>query len=646
LTKQSTARHRKIWPEWLAIGLVLLGGLAVRVYHLGFPELAGDEGFSYVFIQRSYAEIVTATLAMGEPHPVGSYFIFKAWSNLAGSSEFALRFPSAWFGVMAIGLTYRLGRELRFSAAARIGAAMLIAVGPFSAFYSREMRMYGMLLALTLASTLLAWISFQRFSWRIVVAYIAISWLALNTHYYAGFVLVAQNLFVLSSTLLRRSKNRLRALIGWIVAQIGVLISSSPWLIPALSVATTYSGAVDYSPDLVSALFVYLGSFLLGQHFPLRDAVPALIWLCFALIVVGLAKLWLSGADQRIAGWLLALYLFVPLLLAWANGLNRPVFSQRYAIAALGPLYLILAEAAWGTLLFPQPISRALRAVSSSAGACIIAAALAGLQGYLRSDKVDGHPQIWEKFIHVINRYTEAVPASSVRIALNYPDPVFTYYHHRLWPQGPDFTTLPPRAQDIEGARAIAREWRAQGAERVLLQIVDSFWDGRGVAATALASEFAYMGETYTGQWIVKIYSRPGPGDLQPLNVQFVNGPLLRAAYVRADPSVKLVEVYFSWDDGVTPLRGSEKFFIHVSEQANPFALIGQRDEPLVLASSQAIQVDGLNVHGYGVPLNKAVPAGRYDVRIGLYDPAQTGMPRLLTSDGRDAVVIASFTVE
>ncbi len=646
MTKQSAARHRKVWLEWLAIGLVLLGGLAIRIYHLGFPELAGDEGFSYVFIQRSYAEIVAATLTMGEPHPVGSYFIFKAWSDLAGSSEFALRFPSAWFGVLAIGLTYRLGRELGLSAAARIGAAMLIAVGPFSAFYSREMRMYGMLLALTLASTLLAWMFFRRFSWRIIIAYIVISWLALNTHYYAGFVLIAQNLFVFSSALLLRAKHRLRALIGWVVAQIGVLIGSSPWLIPALSIATAYGGAVDYSPDLASALCVYLGSFLVGQHFPVGDAVPALIWLCFALIVFGLAKLWLGGADQRIAGGLLALYLFVPLLLAWANGLNRPVFSQRYAIAALGPLYLILAEAAWGTLLLPRPISRALRAVSSSAGALIIAATLAGLQGYLRSDKVDGHPQIWERFIHVINRYAEALPASSVRVALNYPDPVFTYYHHRLWSQGPDFTTLPPRAQDIEGARAVAREWRTQGAERVLLQIVDSFWDGRGVAATALASEFAYMGETYTGQWIVKIYSRPGPGDLQPLNVQFVNGPVLRAAYARADPSAKLIEVYFSWDDGSTPLRGSEKFFIHVSEQANLFALIGQRDEPLALDSSQAIQVDGLNVYGYGVPLSEAAPAGRYDVRIGLYDPAQPGMPRLLTTDGRDAIVIGSFAIE
>jgi len=626
------------------MGLLLLSGLAVRVYHLGFPELAGDEGFSYVFIQRTYAEIIADTLSLGEPHPVGSYFIFKAWSSLVGSSEFVLRFPSAWFGILTIALVYRLGRELDLSAGARIGAASLIALGPFSAFYSREMRMYGMLLALTVASTLLMWRLSRRFGWRTFIAYVVVSWLALNTHYYAGFVLIAQNLFFLGNALLRRVEHMSRTLAGWILAQAGVLLGSSPWLIAALSIATGYHGATDRSPDLLSALFVYLGSFLAGQHFPVTEATPALVWLCLVLLVVGLVKLWLGGTDKRSVGALLAIYLFVPLLLAWANGLNRPIFSQRYAIAALGPLYLIVAEAAWGRFRLHGLPGALLGWGRAGAGLLILAATIAGLQGYLRSDKVDGHPHIWRKFIDVINRYAESLPASDVRVALNFPDPVFTYYHRRYLPNGPSFTALPPRAQDIEGAKAIAREWRAQGAERVLLQIVDSFWDGRGVAADALASEFAYLGETYTGQWIVKIYGRPGSDDMQPLNVQFVNGPRLSAAFARPDVKNRLLEVYFSWDaDGS---RGREKFFIHVSKADDPFALIGQRDEPLASNLPPAIQVDGLTVYGYGVPLQESLPAGQYHVRVGLYDPEQPGMPRLLTSDGRDAIVVASFTVE
>jgi hypothetical protein len=142
----------------------------------------------------------------------------------------------------------------------------------------------------------------------------------LNVHYYAGFVLLAQNLLVFGRALFRRAERLLRM---WLVAQCSLLIASLPWLITALGITTGYSDVVDYSPNLVSALFVYLGSFLVGQHFPVVETIPALVWLCLALLAIGLVTLGLSGRDKRTAGVLLAIYLFVLLLLVWANGLNR-----------------------------------------------------------------------------------------------------------------------------------------------------------------------------------------------------------------------------------------------------------------------------------------------------------------------------------
>jgi hypothetical protein len=592
---------------------------------------------------------------MGDPHPLGSYFTFKAWSNIAGTSEFALRFPSAWFGVLAVGLVYRLGRELRLTTAARTAAAVLMALSPFGLLHSREMRMYGMLLALTMASTLLTWMLFQRFSWRIAAAYVFVSWLALNTHYYTGFVLVAQNIFIFGSMFLLRTNRQPRLLFGWILSQVGILIGSSPWLIALLNLTNTPGGIIfNRSPDLISALSIFLGSFIGGQYFPAKEYLSNLIWLCSALIIVGLAKLWRGDLTQRFAGLLLFVCLAVPLLLAWAIGLSWAAFAPRYAITALGPLHLILANAAWGWLEHCRPARTLMRRAFALwhsalviAGLIVLAATLVGLQGYLRSDRADGDLHTWRKFIDVINRYSSTLPASSVRVALNFPDPAFVYYHHRYLPPEIGFTTLPPmRPRDAEGALAVVREWRDQGAERVLLQLVDSFWDGQGIAADALAREFVYLGENYTGRWNVKIYGRPGPGDLQWLNVQFVNGPLLVAAYARVDLPARLVEVYFSWDNSKAKLRSNEKFFIHVSKQEDPFALIGQRDEPLASNLPQAIQVDGQAVYGYGVRLKDALPPGNYYVRVGLYYPDEPGMPRLPTSDGRDFIVLASFAVK
>jgi hypothetical protein len=636
----------RLQREQFIMLLLLLLSLAIRVYHLGFSELIGDEGFSYLLTRDSYAQIAARVVAMGEPHPLGSYFIFKAWSDIAGISEFALRFPSAWFGVVAVGLIYRLGHELGLGGAVSIAAALFMSLSPFGVLFSREMRMYSMLLALTIASTLLAWILLRRCTWRVAAIYVLVSWLALNVHYYAGFVLLAQNLFVFVSALFQPARRMSRMLVRWVVAQLGVIIASLPWLIAALSIATGYTGNLGRSPDLLTAFSTYVNSFVGGQYFPWSEAAPWIVWLSSILIVVGLSKLWMGGADSRLASSLLVIYLFVPLLLAWANGLNRQVFSPRYAIAALGPLYLIVAEAAWGHMSLRGPIAALIGAGRAGAGLLLVAAALAGLQGYLQSDRASGDLHTWRKFIHTITHYVGVLPPSSVRVALNFPDPVFVYYHHRYLPQEVGFTTLPPlRPRDIEGARMAVQEWREQGVARVLLQVVDSFWDGQGIATDALASEFAYLGEIYTGRWDVKIYGRPGPGDLQPLNVRFVNGTILRAAYARVDLPARLAEVYFSWDNSKATLRGSEKFFVHVSKVDDPFALIGQRDEPLASNLPPAIQVGELTIHGYGIRLSEALPHGRYYVRVGLYYPDTPDMPRLLTTDGRDFLVLASFSV-
>lgn len=49
--------------------LILAFGL--RVFGLGSQELRGDEAFGYFFSLRPFADMIDATLALQEPHPVG-----------------------------------------------------------------------------------------------------------------------------------------------------------------------------------------------------------------------------------------------------------------------------------------------------------------------------------------------------------------------------------------------------------------------------------------------------------------------------------------------------------------------------------------------------------------------------------------------
>ncbi|MCS7056164.1 MAG: glycosyltransferase family 39 protein [Thermoflexales bacterium] len=645
----------------IGLALIVLLGFAVRVYRLDFAELAGDEGFSYVFIQRTYDQIIGDTLAMREPHPVGSYFLQKAWSSLAGVSEPALRFPSVWFGVLAIALAWRFARELGFSSRVAFASAALMALGPFAVFYSREMRMYSMLLALTLASTLLMWMLLQRRSWRIAWAYVAVSWLALQMHYYAGFVFIAQNLFVFSSAVFRadeflgavapsRPAGALRSpapLALWIAAQVALSALSLPWLIIARDVLVNYRGAVGINLSPTEAITAWFSAFLFGPNVTIvRPALAAFGAVC---AIAGLIKLSLGAPHMRRQAWLLTLYLCVPLVIAWAASLNRPIFLERYSIATLAPFQLLLAVAAVHPAEFrlASPAGRMVlsRLAPAVLGIALTGITLAGLRSYQRSEVVDGHPRVWHGFIRVINRYASALPADRVRIALNFPDPVFTYYHNRYLHHGPAFITLPYRAGDAEGARHAVEELKAEGVERVILQIVDSFWDGKGIASSALAREFVQVEETYSGRWIVKIYGRLNPNLLRSFNVAFADGPLLEKAYARVDARGRLIEVYLRWNIAQARLNGQEKLFIHISRSDNPAVLIGQRDEPLAPSAPHLKLADGQGAHVYGVRLIEDVPPGRYDIRIGIYDPTQDGMPRRRTTDGSDAVVIASFDV-
>ena len=135
--------------------LVLLLAFALRVFRLGYQELRGDEALGRLFTLEPFGKIIASTISLREPHPVASYFVEKTWLGLAGHSEFALRFASLWFGVLAVALLYRLGRRLGLGWTASMLAAALLALSPYAIWHSQDARMYSMSLALTTASTLL-----------------------------------------------------------------------------------------------------------------------------------------------------------------------------------------------------------------------------------------------------------------------------------------------------------------------------------------------------------------------------------------------------------------------------------------------------------------------------------------------------------
>ncbi|MBI1878125.1 MAG: glycosyltransferase family 39 protein [Chloroflexi bacterium] len=193
----------------LGLLIVILIALALRLALLGEQSLWYDEGVTWLLSQKPPGELLQWTAA--DIQPPLYYLLVWETDALFGHSEWALRFPSVIFGVLAVPLIYILARRLfpvmlpGSLASAPLLAAAFLAISPLMVYYAQEARMYTLLVfEATLASYLLLktlqappGLSSFVFRYPAAVAYILTGVAALYTHYFAAFLLVAHGLYCL-----------------------------------------------------------------------------------------------------------------------------------------------------------------------------------------------------------------------------------------------------------------------------------------------------------------------------------------------------------------------------------------------------------------------------------------------------------------
>ena len=648
---------------------ILLSAFAVRTYQLDFNDIEGDEAFSYAFSIDSLEGIVRTTLTIAEPHPVASYFINHFWLLLAGGSEFAFRYESVLFGVASVALIYRLGRRLglsyrKNSRVIPVIASVLVAFSPFLIGESRNGRMYSLSLMLTLFSTWLAvellmcapapLRSNQRGlratlaaalspqAVKFLIAYVLVSYLALNTHYFTGTILLAQNVFMLAVTLRTPLKDHWRRLTRWVIAQMVILIAFAPWYLLVRDMLHNYPGASYFSPTAEFMVRLMAGVFAVGQNAsPVQDMFALLAGLA---LVVGVVRLSVAGPRQRWSAVLLVSLLCVPFILSYLDSRGRSTFAERQVIATSAPFYLLVAAAIapiWET--GRNRIRLALQVVPPVVLAVGICAGLAiGLRGSYLANR--NTPSSWKPFVWIVKTFSANVTPEQFRVAQNVPEPAMTFYYSGY----PAAFNIPARAIDLPGAIADAKALADAGVERVILrEDADHWWNGgkgKDIAHTALSTQYTRVNQIFTGRWWIYMYSRANPADLKPIGISYSNGLKLQAALARPMTEMrttvkgKVLEVYLQWNTDNAKLSGAEKIFIHVLDQNN------QVPSQLDLALTDA------DIHTpiktYGIPISDDMKPGTYVIRVGLYDPSKPGAPRLRTSDNSDGIQIGTLSIE
>ncbi len=279
-----TPRYR-----WLLILIILLA-FGLRVFHLDTQSIWYDEGLSIYLAQQPPAQAIA--LSATTDHPPLHTLLLGGWMSLAGTSDFAVRYLSAFFGVLMVALTFALGRKVD----ERVGliAAGLMALSPFAVYYSQETRGYTLLTSLVLIATL-AFIRLvrgdhRRRTWAIYVASLSA---ALYTHYFAAFAWAAINMaYGLDLTGFRKP---VRSVVKWLGAQFIILALFAPWLPNALaqagSNATYFPGRVTWETVVGDAW----RAFTVGEW---GDA-SVVGWVWLALIILGLVGVIIHRRDAE-----------------------------------------------------------------------------------------------------------------------------------------------------------------------------------------------------------------------------------------------------------------------------------------------------------------------------------------------------------
>ncbi len=203
----------------IAVVFICLTYVALRFWHLTDSCLWFDEIFSVHAAEHSFRDLFWF-VAQDLIHPPLFYFLLKIWILIGGESLFWLRFFPVLFSIAAVVPFLLLCRQLKLSYPIVTVALALLAVNGSLIKYAQEVRMYSLLLCLSLFSL---WL-FLRYAnmGKGFPTLIVVNILLVHAHYFGWFVIASELLAVIILY-----KHRLKMIALMFSA---VFISFTPWI--------------------------------------------------------------------------------------------------------------------------------------------------------------------------------------------------------------------------------------------------------------------------------------------------------------------------------------------------------------------------------------------------------------------------------
>lgn len=346
-------KHRR---TGLALLAILSLASALRFYGLEIQSLWVDELASAYITQTENLGAMIERVSE-DVHPPGYYTVLHFSRVLLGTSEWALRFPSAVAGVLSVFAMYLLGARL-YSDREGLMAALFTAVFFSPVYYSQEARSYSLLLLFAILTAYFWWGIYPRLEsgerpdWRLATGYIVAAIACCYTHYFGLFLVALQGLAML---LLKPGSPRQIATL-----YLPVAVAYLPW-VPIMM--RQFRGRAPNTASLDQYL-----DFLFNHSLRLQALICA-IFLVAALsarrnVVIAASR---KSLDPLLPGLILVAWFAGTFAIAHYISTNHtPILTARNLIVALPAAYLLVARS----------ITRIFTTRRTQAGAALGVAAL------------------------------------------------------------------------------------------------------------------------------------------------------------------------------------------------------------------------------------------------------------------------------
>lgn len=219
------------WGSTVALTVAIGSFLILTLTRISTSSIWFDEAFSAYITKYNFAEITHYTAL--DVHPPLYYWLLKGWTSVFGTSAFAFRSMSVFFGVIALILLFFLIKRL-FNRKTAAASVVLVAISPLFVSLGIEMRMYMLVAVIVLAATLMLWRSLKTGKLCDYIIYGVLVCLGMFTHYFTAVVWLSH--WVYRAIYLRTNGLNGRKLAKayfdkpWIIAHIVAVGLYVPWI--------------------------------------------------------------------------------------------------------------------------------------------------------------------------------------------------------------------------------------------------------------------------------------------------------------------------------------------------------------------------------------------------------------------------------